>query len=203
MQLPLPIHLNVNNAIQLINPKKDIDGLHPLNMGYLSFEKNNGDLFNQINYKGFAPATPLAVMLALKSSEVLLEGKNCVVLGRSNLVGLPTFNLLNNNNATVLLAHKQTNNIKEICKQADILVVAIGSANKIDSSYVKENAVVIDVGINTKIVDNKKIIYGDCNTQDLLPIVSKITKVPMGIGRLTVISLMVNITKACYNSGIK
>jgi methylenetetrahydrofolate dehydrogenase (NADP+)/methenyltetrahydrofolate cyclohydrolase len=149
------------------------------------------------------PATPLAVLLALKSSEVMLEGKNCVVLGRSNLVGFPTFNLLNNNNATVLLAHKQTNNIKEICKQADILVVAIGSANKIDSSYVKENAVVIDVGINTKIVEGKKYIYGDCNTEDLLPIVSKITKVPMGIGRLTVISLMVNITKACYNSNIK
>lgn len=177
LQMPLPSHLDENKAIFKIDPDKDVDGLHPYNVGKL--------------YAGehcFAPCTPVGIMKILEAMQVPLEGKQAVVIGRSRLVGNPVARLLQDRNATVTICHSKTENMQEITRRADILVVAVGKPHMIDAEYVKEGAVVIDVGINR--VDGH--LVGDVDTDNVLPHVSYITPVPKGVGPMTICALIVN-----------
>ena len=181
VQLPLPAHLNGVEVIHAIDPEKDVDGLHPLNVGRLYLKES-----------GFIPCTPLGIMEILKRMELDLEGKNAVVLGRSNLVGSPIAQLLINANATVTVCHSRTNKIEEICRQADILIVAIGKPCLVKKDWVKEGAYVIDVGVNR--VDNK--LCGDVDFGDVKDHVSAITPVPKGVGPMTIAMLLKNTLQA-------
>ena len=177
LQLPLPDHLNADLALGCIDPSKDVDGLHPYNLGAL-FKKEIG----------FASCTPQGCIQLLRSVIPDLSGKKVLVIGRSNLVGKPLFHLLLRHNATVTVAHSKSLNLKELCHQHDILVAAIGVPHLIDETYVKDDHIVIDVGI-TK-VDGK--LYGDVNFDQVEPIVKSITPVPGGVGPMTVLNLMLN-----------
>ena len=180
VQLPLPSTISEKNVIEKIAYYKDVDGLT---------SKNIGNLF--AGNEAIAPCTALGVMEILKSKNVSIEGENAVIVGRSKLVGLPLIALLLRENATVTTCHSKTQNLKEITKEADILVVAIGKKEYIDKSYIKDGAVVIDVGINRE--DGK--LYGDCN-KNIEEKVRYMTPVPGGVGPLTVIMLINNIIKA-------
>lgn len=182
VQLPVPKHINEDTIIKAISPKKDVDGFHPQSVGALS-----------IGQPGFVSCTPAGVIQLLKRSDVSIDGKNCVVIGRSNIVGKPMALLLLRENGTVTITHSHTNNLKEICKQADILVVAIGRPKMIDASYVKEGAVVIDVGIHRN--ENNKLC-GDVDFDSVEPVASKITPVPGGVGPMTIAMLMNNCVEA-------
>lgn len=155
VQLPLPDHMNEDEVLLAIDPKKDVDGFHPVSVGNMV-----------IGEDGFLPCTPAGVIQLLKRSGVEIEGKECVVLGRSNIVGKPMSILLLRENGTVTICHSRTKNLKEVCKRADILVVAIGKPKFIDDSYVKEGAVVIDVGIHRN-EDNK--LCGDVDFDKVEP----------------------------------
>jgi methylenetetrahydrofolate dehydrogenase (NADP+)/methenyltetrahydrofolate cyclohydrolase len=183
VQLPLPAHLNENAIIASINPNKDIDGFHPLNIGKLI-----------LNQDTFIPATPLGIIEILKRYNIETKGRHAVVVGRSNIVGKPISILLSRNanpgNCTVTLCHSNTIDLVSICKQADILIAAIGKKNFITANMVKPNAVIIDVGINRDLIDNK--IYGDVDFENVKNICSYITPVPGGIGLMTIVSLMSN-----------
>ena len=181
VQFPLPKHINQNDIINSIDPLKDVDGLHPLNVGRL-----------QLNQESLIPCTAFGIIKLLDNIEYDYKGKRAVVIGRSNLVGLPIAKLLEQRNATVTLCHSHTTNLQEICLQADLLIVAIGKPLYIDSTYVKENATIIDVGINR--VDNK--IVGDVNLEDVIDKVAFITPVPKGVGPMTITMLMENTYKA-------
>lgn len=178
VQLPVPDHIDENKIIRSISPSKDVDGFHPLNVGALL-----------IGEKGFVSCTPAGVIQLLKRSNVDIEGKECVVVGRSNIVGKPMGVLLLRENGTVTIAHSRTKDLKSICKRADILVVAVGKPKMINAEYVKEGAVVIDVGIHR--MDNGKLC-GDVDFGSVEPIVSKITPVPGGVGPMTIAMLMDN-----------
>lgn len=178
VQLPLPKHINEDKVIKTIAPEKDVDGFHPQSVGALS-----------IGQKGFVSCTPAGVIQLLKRSGIEIAGKECVVIGRSNIVGKPMALLLLRENATVTIAHSKTANLKEVAKRADILVVAVGKPKMIDSSYVKEGAVVIDVGIHRN-AENK--LCGDVDYDDVLQHVSAITPVPGGVGPMTIAMLMNN-----------
>ena len=178
VQLPLPDHMNEDEVLFLIDKKKDVDGFHPVSVGNMV-----------IGEDGFLPCTPAGVIQLLKRSGVEIEGKECVVLGRSNIVGKPMSILLLRENGTVTICHSRTKNLKEVCKRADILVVAIGKPKFIDDSYVKEGAVVIDVGIHRN-EDNK--LCGDVDFDKVEPKVSAITPVPGGVGPMTIAMLMKN-----------
>ena len=178
VQLPVPDHIDENKIIRSISPSKDVDGFHPLNVGALL-----------IGEKGFVSCTPAGVIQLLKRSNVDIEGKECVVVGRSNIVGKPMGVLLLRENGTVTIAHSRTKDLKSICKRADILVVAVGKPKMINAEYVKEGAVVIDVGIHR--MDNGKLC-GDVDFDSVEPIVSKITPVPGGVGPMTIAMLMDN-----------
>ena len=178
VQLPLPKHINEDKVIKTIAPEKDVDGFHPQSVGALS-----------IGQKGFVSCTPAGVIQLLKRSGIEIAGKECVVIGRSNIVGKPMALLLLRENATVTIAHSKTANLKEVTKRADILVVAVGKPKMIDSSYVKEGAVVIDVGIHRN-AENK--LCGDVDYDDVLQHVSAITPVPGGVGPMTIAMLMNN-----------
>ncbi|HIX67877.1 MAG TPA: bifunctional methylenetetrahydrofolate dehydrogenase/methenyltetrahydrofolate cyclohydrolase FolD [Candidatus Anaerostipes excrementavium] len=178
VQLPLPDHMNEDEVLLAIDPKKDVDGFHPVSVGNMV-----------IGEDGFLPCTPAGVIQLLKRSGVEIEGKECVVLGRSNIVGKPMSILLLRENGTVTICHSRTKNLKEVCKRADILVVAIGKPKFIDDSYVKEGAVVIDVGIHRN-EDNK--LCGDVDFDKVEPKVSAITPVPGGVGPMTIAMLMKN-----------
>lgn len=180
VQLPLPSTINEKNVIEKIAYYKDVDGLTSKNIGNL-FAGNDA----------IAPCTALGVMEILKSKNVSIEGKNAVIVGRSKLVGLPLVALLLRENATVTTCHSRTLNLREITRKADILVVAIGKKEYIDKSYIKDGAVVVDVGINRE--DGK--LYGDCN-KNIEEKVRYMTPVPGGVGPLTVIMLINNIIKA-------
>ena len=182
VQLPLPKHINEEKVIQSISPLKDVDGFNIQNVGALS-----------TGTKGFVSCTPLGIIELLKRSDITIEGKNCVVLGRSNIVGKPMAMLLLRENGTVTICHSKTKNIKEITKQADILVVAIGKPKFVDSSFIKEGAVVIDVGIHRN--ENNKLC-GDVDFDDVAPLTSAITPVPGGVGPMTIAMLMQN----CINA---
>ncbi len=178
VQLPVPDHIDENKIIRSISPSKDVDGFHPLNVGALL-----------IGEKGFVSCTPAGVIQLLKRSGVDIEGKECVVVGRSNIVGKPMGVLLLRENGTVTIAHSRTKDLKSICKRADILVVAVGRPKMITADYVKEGAVVIDVGIHR--MDNGKLC-GDVDFDSVEPHVSKITPVPGGVGPMTIAMLMDN-----------
>ena len=178
VQLPLPKHINEEKIIQTISPTKDVDGFHMQNVGALC-----------VGSKGFVSCTPLGIIELLKRSGIEIAGKNCVVLGRSNIVGKPMGLLLLRENGTVTICHSKTRNIKEIAKQADILVVAIGKPKFVDESYVKKGAVVIDVGIHRN-AENK--LCGDVDFEKVAPHTSAITPVPGGVGPMTIAMLMNN-----------
>ena len=184
VQLPLPKHINEDAVIKRISPDKDVDGFHPESVGRLS-----------IGERGFVSCTPAGVIQLLKRSKVEITGAECVVVGRSNIVGKPMAMLLIRENGTVTVCHSKTKNLKEVTKRADILVVAIGKPEFIDSSYVKEGAVVIDVGIHRK---GEKKLCGDVNYASVEPIASKITPGPGGVGPMTIAMLMNN----CYEAAL-
>lgn len=181
IQLPLPKGINEKNIINTISPKKDIDCLTYESVGKLC-----------LGEEGFKPCTPNSILTLLKSKKIELEGKEVVVLGRSNIVGKPAVQLLLNENATVTICHSRTKNLKEVCKKADILVVAIGKPKFINSEYIKDGAVIIDVG--TSSFEGK--ITGDVDFDDVLDKVSLITPVPGGVGALTTTLLIKNVCEA-------
>ena len=178
VQLPLPKHINEDEILHAISPDKDVDGFHPVNVGNLN-----------IGHKGYVSCTPAGVIQLLKRSNIEIEGKECVVLGRSNIVGKPMAALLLRENGTVTVCHSKTKNLKEIAKRADILIAAIGKPKFITSEYVKEGAVVIDVGIHR---DENNKLCGDVDYADVVEHVSAITPVPGGVGPMTIAMLMYN-----------
>lgn len=177
-QLPVPKHIREDKIIKAIDPKKDVDGFHPENVGALL-----------IGQKGYISCTPAGIIQLLKRSGIEIEGKHCVVVGRSNIVGKPMAILMLRENATVTIAHSRTKNLKEICKEADILIAAIGKPKFFTADYMKEGAVVIDVGIHRQ--ENGKMC-GDVDYVDVEPHVSAITPVPGGVGPMTIAMLMSN-----------
>lgn len=181
LQVPLPKNLNEEEITNLISPYKDVDGLTDFNNG--KFYKGK---------KAFVPCTPRSVMHLIKSTEMDISGKNAVVIGRSNIVGKPVTQLLLNENATVTVCHSRTKDLKSVCKNADILVVAMGKPKFIDDSYIKEGAVVIDVG--TSSVDGK--ICGDVDFDKVINIASHLTPVPGGVGSVTTTLLIKNTCEA-------
>lgn len=181
-QLPVPAHMDENKIIRAIAPKKDVDGFHMQNVGALV-----------IGQPGFVSCTPAGVIQLLKRSGIEIAGKNCVVVGRSNIVGKPMSLLMLKENATVTICHSKTADLKGICKQADILIVAIGRPKFITAEYVKEGAVVIDVGIHRQ-ADGK--LCGDVDFKQVEPLVSAITPVPGGVGPMTIAMLMNNCVEA-------
>ena len=181
LQVPLPKHLNEKMITSTITPKKDIDGLTDINTGRF--------------YKGekcFIPCTPKAIIEILKNADISIMGKHAVVIGRSNIVGKPVAQLLLNESATVTICHSKTINLKEICKSADILVAAIGRPNFITADYVKEGAIVIDVG--TSMVQGK--ITGDVLLSEVIEKASLVTPVPGGVGTMTTTMLLKNVCEA-------
>ena len=178
VQLPLPAHIDEDKVIQAISPRKDVDGFHPQSVGAMV-----------IGEKGFLPCTPAGIIQLLKRSGIEISGKSCVVIGRSNIVGKPMSLLMLRENATVTIAHSKTQNLPEVCRQADILIVAIGKPQFIGAEYVKEGAVVIDVGIHR---DANNKLCGDVKFDEVEPIASAITPVPGGVGPMTIAMLMNN-----------
>lgn len=178
VQLPLPPLMDEDAVIRAISPLKDVDGFHPQNVGNLC-----------IGQPGFVSCTPLGVIELLKRSGVSIAGKKCVVLGRSNIVGKPMALLLLRENATVTVAHSKTENLKEVTREADILVVAVGRPGMVTGEYVKEGAVVIDVGINR---DENNKLCGDVDFDTVEPICGAITPVPGGVGPMTIAMLLHN-----------
>ncbi len=177
-QLPLPKHLNEELVINTIIPEKDVDAFHPQNVGKI-----------MIGNYDFLPCTPAGVMEMLAYENIDITGKECVVIGRSNIVGKPMSMLLLHKNGTVTVCHSRTKNLAEVCKRADILVAAVGIANFVTADMVKEGAVVIDVGINR--LENGKLC-GDVNFAEVEPKASHITPVPGGVGPMTIATLMKN-----------
>lgn len=182
VQLPLPKHMNEDKIIKAIAPAKDVDGFHPQSVGALS-----------IGQSGFVSCTPAGIIQLLKRSDIEIDGKECVVVGRSNIVGKPMALLLLRENGTVTICHSHTKDLKEVCKRADILVAAIGKPKFFNHEYVKEGAVVIDVGIHRG--ENNKLC-GDVDYEDVFPHVSAITPVPGGVGPMTIAMLMYNCVQA-------
>ena len=186
VQLPLPDHIDEEKVLFSISPEKDVDGFHPTNMGKL--------------WSGHAvmvPSTPAGIMEMFKEYQVDLTGKNAVVIGRSNIVGKPMAQLLMDAHATVTIAHSRTKNLAELARQADILVVAIGRGHFVTKEFVKEGAVVIDVGMNRD--ENGKLI-GDVKFDEVAPVASLITPVPGGVGPMTITMLMEQTYEAALRS---
>jgi len=183
VQLPLPKHIDEDAVIQAISPKKDVDGFHPQSVGALC-----------IGQPGFVSCTPAGIIELLKRSNIEIAGKECVVIGRSNIVGKPMSLLMLRENATVTICHSKTRDLKEVARRADILIVAIGKPKMITAEYVKEGAVVIDVGIHR--LEGKKLC-GDVDFDDVAPHTSAITPVPGGVGPMTIAMLMKN----CVDAG--
>lgn len=186
VQLPLPKHIDEEKIINAINPKKDVDAFHPVNVGKI-----------MIGNFDFLPCTPAGVMELINEAGIDLTGKNCVVVGRSNIVGKPQAMLLLHKNATVTICHSKTKNIKEITKNADVLVAAVGRAQMFDGDYIKDGAVVIDVGMNR--LENKKLV-GDVDFESAAKKASYITPVPGGVGPMTIAMLMKNTLTAAKNA---
>ena len=188
VQLPIPEHISENKIIEVIAPEKDVDGFHPVNVGRMS-----------IGLPSYISATPFGIMEILKRYDIETEGKHCVVLGRSNIVGKPIASLMAQKtkpgNATVTLCHSRTKNLPEIARQADILIVALGKTEFVTADMVKEGAVVIDVGISRLKSDKTKsgwILKGDVKFDEVAEKCSYITPVPGGVGSMTIVSLLTN-----------
>jgi methylenetetrahydrofolate dehydrogenase (NADP+)/methenyltetrahydrofolate cyclohydrolase len=182
VQLPLPTQINKEKIINAIDPKKDVDGFHPTNVGNLSS-----------GYKATVPCTPLGCLLLIKKIEPSLSGKHAVIIGRSNLNGKPMAQLLLKENCTVTIVHSKTKDLKVECQKADILVAAVGVANLVKGDWVKKNSIVIDVGIN-KVGDK---IVGDVEIESVKDIAKAITPVPGGVGPMTIACLLKN-TLQCF-----
>ena len=193
VQLPLPKTINEETVLNSIAPEKDADGFHPLNVGKLSIcPKNDENLM--------IPCTPYGCLLLLKELDIELAGKNAVVIGRSNIVGKPMAQLLLKESCTVTTVHSKTQNIEDICKKADILIAAIGKPEFVNKDWVKEGAIIIDVGINrVKINDEKSKLVGDVLFSDVENRVSAISPVPGGVGPMTIACLLRNTTISCKN----
>lgn len=185
VQLPLPKHLDETRVLLKINPEKDVDAFHPYNVGKIMI----GDY-------SFLPCTPAGVMALIERSGIDVCGKKCVVIGRSNIVGKPMAMLLLHSHGTVTICHSRTQNLASICKEADILVAAIGKADFVGADMIKEGAVVIDVGMNRR-TDGK--LTGDVNFAEAEPLASYITPVPGGVGPMTITMLMQNTLTAAKN----
>lgn len=181
VQLPLPEHIDEEKVLLAIAPEKDVDGFHPVNVGNLS-----------IGRPGYVSCTPAGVIELLKRSGIEIEGKECVVLGRSNIVGKPMSMLLLRENGTVTVCHSRTKNLKEITRRADILVAAVGKPGFVDADYVKKGVVVIDVGIHRNEAGK---LCGDVDFESVAPLASAITPVPGGVGPMTIAMLMSNCVK--------
>ena len=186
LQSPIPKNLDINLAFRSINPEKDVDGFNPINVGKLC-----------LNQDCFVSCTPFGVMRMLQEYNIPVEGKHAVILGRSNIVGKPMIQCLLNSNATVTVCHSKTNNLKEMAKQADILVCAIGKAKFVTEDMVKKDAVVIDVGINR---NEEGKVCGDVDFENVEKKASFITPVPGGVGPMTIAMLINNIVKAAKQS---
>lgn len=185
VQLPLPAHIDEDRIIRTISPDKDVDGFHPVSVGRL-----------WLGEKGFVSCTPAGIIQLLKRSGLEIEGKECVVVGRSNIVGKPMSALLLRENATVTVAHSRTADLKEVTRRADILIAAVGQPKMITAEYVKEGAVVIDVGMHR---DADNHLCGDVDFDDVFSKVSAITPVPGGVGPMTIAMLMSNCVEAARN----
>ena len=193
VQLPLPKTINEETVLNSIIPEKDADGFHPLNVGKLSISKKNDE-------KLLIPCTPYGCLLLLRELNINLAGKNAVVIGRSNIVGKPMSQLLLKESCTITTVHSKTVNIESICRNADILVAAIGKPEFVKKNWVKEGAIVIDVGINRiKINEEKSKLVGDVLFSEVEDIVSAITPVPGGVGPMTIACLLRNTTIAFKN----
>lgn len=195
VQLPLPKHISEQKVIEAIDPSKDVDGFHPVNVGKMS-----------IGLPSFVSATPAGIMELLKRYQIATSGKHCVVIGRSNIVGRPVSILLSQKaelgDATVTVVHSRTKNIKEICLQADIIIAALGSPGFLTAEMVKEGAVVIDVGTTRVAAPETKSgwkLKGDVDFDTVAPRCSYITPVPGGVGPMTIVSLLLNTLKAAHN----
>ena len=189
VQLPLPKHINADTIIRTISPDKDVDGFHPESVGRLC-----------IGEPGFVSCTPAGIIQLLKRSGIEIEGKECVIVGRSNIVGKPMSILLLRENGTVTITHSRTKDLKEVTGRADILVVAIGKPKFITADYVKEGAVVIDVGMHRN-EENK--LCGDVDFDDIKDKVSAITPVPGGVGPMTIAMLMYNCVEAAKGQEVE
>lgn len=197
VQLPLPDHIDELKVTEAIDPKKDVDGFHPMNLGNMV-----------LSLPGFLPATPAGIMELLKRNNIETSGKDCVIIGRSNIVGTPLSVMLSRNsnpgNCTVTLAHSRTKNLKEVVAQADIIVAAIGRPEFVTADMVKEGAVVVDVG-TTRVPDASKkrgwALKGDVKFDEVAPKTSFITPVPGGVGPMTIASLMINTLRAMELNG--
>lgn len=189
VQLPLPKHIDTNVVLTAIDPRKDVDGFHAVNVGKLVS-----------GLDGFVPCTPLGVMEILKEYGIEVAGLNAVVIGRSNIVGKPMANLLLNASATVTVTHSKTKNLKEICKNADLIVAAIGKPFFLKADMVKDGAVVVDVGINR--LDDGRLV-GDVDFEEVAPKCSYITPVPGGVGPMTIAMLLNNTILAAQAKKIK
>lgn len=185
VQLPLPSHIDEDAVIRAIAPEKDVDGFHPESVGRMC-----------IGEQGYLPCTPAGIIQLLKRSGVSIEGKECVVVGRSNIVGKPMALLMLRENATVTITHSRTRDLREVCRRADILIVAIGKPRFITKEYVKEGAVVIDVGIHR---DENNKMCGDVDFADVELVAGAITPVPGGVGPMTIAMLMNNCLEAIRN----
>ena len=182
VQLPVPAHIDENAVIRAIDPGKDVDGFHPQNVGALC-----------IGQRGFVSCTPAGIIQLLKRSGIEIAGKECVVIGRSNIVGKPMALLLLRENGTVTVTHSKTKDLREVTRRADILIAAVGKPGMITREYVKEGAVVIDVGIHRN--ENNKLC-GDVDYDDVAPVCSAITPVPGGVGPMTIAMLMLNLVES-------
>lgn len=185
-QLPVPKHIDENKVLDAISPEKDVDGFHPVNVGRMVTGK-----------ECFLPCTPAGVIEMLKSAGIDMNGKHCVIVGRSNIVGKPAALLMLQNNATVTVCHSRTRNLKDMLLQADIIIAAIGKPNFITADMVKPGAAVIDVGINR--LENGKLC-GDVDFEAVKDIAGAITPVPGGVGPMTIAMLMKNTVKAYENN---
>lgn len=182
VQLPLPDHIDENKILLAIDPNKDVDGFHPVNVGKMV-----------IGEKSFLPCTPAGIVEMIKRSGLDIEGKECVIIGRSNIVGKPMAILMLRENATVTITHSRTKDLQDVCKRADILIAALGKAKFVTEDFVKEGAIVIDVGMDR---DENGKLCGDVDFENVKDIASAITPVPGGVGPMTVTMLIVN----CLNS---
>jgi methylenetetrahydrofolate dehydrogenase (NADP+) / methenyltetrahydrofolate cyclohydrolase len=198
VQLPLPKHIAEEKVINTILPSKDVDGFHPVNVGKMV-----------LGFPSFISATPLGIILLLQHYKIEIEGKHVVVIGRSNIVGTPMSILLSRNtaygNATVTLCHSRTKNLDDICREADIIIAAIGKPKFVKAGMVKENAVVIDVGMNRIKDETKKSGYaltGDVDFENVAPKSGFISPVPGGVGLMTIAALLHNTYNACVNREI-
>ena len=196
VQLPLPKHINEQTILDSINPEKDADGFHPINVGRLSIASRN-------NENLLIPCTPYGCLLMLKDLKINLVGKNAIVIGRSNIVGKPMAQLLLKESCTVTIAHSKTENLPQVCKNSDIVIAAVGKPEMIRGNWIKEGAIVIDVGINRIEIQRdgklKTILVGDVHYAEVEKIASAISPVPGGVGPMTIACLLRNTTIAYKN----